>query len=72
MFISNREIKQLEEKASVHGVRNSHKASTTWWSNALIYRVDIRSFFDSNNDGLGDIQGKLSLKQHILQHNYID
>ena len=28
-----------------------------WYKDALIYEVQIRSFFDSNNDGVGDLPG---------------
>ena len=28
-----------------------------WWKNAVGYQIYIRSFFDSNNDGNGDLNG---------------
>ena len=28
-----------------------------WWKNAIGYQIYIRSFFDSNNDGNGDLNG---------------
>jgi len=31
-----------------------------WFKDAVIYEVHIRSFFDSNGDGIGDIRGLLS------------
>ena len=29
----------------------------TWWHDAVIYQIYPRSFADSNNDGIGDLQG---------------
>ena len=28
-----------------------------WWRDAVIYQLHIKSFFDSNNDGVGDFPG---------------
>ena len=30
---------------------------TLWYKDAIIYQVHVRSFFDSNGDGIGDFQG---------------
>ena len=31
-----------------------------WWEAASIYQIYVRSFKDSNNDGFGDLQGKIA------------
>ncbi len=31
--------------------------SSFWWSNAVVYQIYPRSFFDSNDDGEGDLKG---------------
>jgi len=39
-----------------------------WWKHGVIYHIYPRSFFDSNNDGLGDIKGivkKLDYLQYL-------
>jgi maltose alpha-D-glucosyltransferase/alpha-amylase len=37
-----------------------------WYKDAIIYQAHVKSFFDSNNDGVGDFQG-LTLKLDYLQ-----
>ena len=33
------------------------KEQFVWWKHGVIYHIYPRSFYDSNNDGIGDIQG---------------
>ncbi|MDO9508057.1 MAG: alpha-amylase family glycosyl hydrolase, partial [Thermovirgaceae bacterium] len=28
-----------------------------WYKDAVIYQIHVKAFFDSNDDGIGDIQG---------------
>ncbi|SDG24052.1 alpha-glucosidase [Lentzea fradiae] len=37
----------------------------SWWRNASIYQVYLRSFADGNGDGIGDIAGLRDRLQHI-------
>ncbi|MGA2021320.1 MAG: alpha-amylase family glycosyl hydrolase, partial [Candidatus Sulfotelmatobacter sp.] len=37
-----------------------------WYKDAIIYQVHVRTFFDSNGDGIGDFQG-LEQKLGYLQ-----
>jgi len=38
-----------------------------WWENAVVYQVYIRSFQDSNGDGIGDLPGVTSRLEHIAR-----
>lgn len=42
-----------------------------WWKNAVIYQIYPRSFYDSNGDGVGDLQGIIK-KLDYLQNLGID
>ncbi|WP_094817564.1 maltose alpha-D-glucosyltransferase [Bordetella genomosp. 7] len=36
-----------------------------WYKDAVIYQLHIRSFFDANNDGIGDFEGLISKLDYI-------
>lgn len=43
----------------------------TWWKEAVVYQVYWRSFYDSNGDGIGDLEGLL-LKLHYIKDLGVD
>jgi maltose alpha-D-glucosyltransferase/alpha-amylase len=38
-----------------------------WYKDAVIYQVHIKSFFDANNDGIGDFAGLLEKLDYIVE-----
>ena len=40
-------------------------AERTWWKSAIIYQIYPISFFDSNGDGLGDLNGIYSKLDYL-------
>ena len=36
-----------------------------WYKDAIIYQMHVKSFFDANNDGIGDFAGLLAKLDYI-------
>jgi len=45
----------------------AHTHQQSWWKEAVIYQVYPKSFYDSNNDGVGDIQGIIAKLPYLQQ-----
>ena len=37
----------------------------SWYKDAVVYQLHVKSFFDSNNDGIGDFHGLMQKLDHI-------
>ncbi|MCZ8537337.1 alpha-glucosidase [Paenisporosarcina quisquiliarum] len=40
---------------------------TNWWKKSVVYQVYPRSFYDSNGDGIGDLQGIISKLDYLAE-----
>ena len=36
-----------------------------WWHNSVVYQIYPKSFCDSNNDGIGDLNGIISKLDYL-------
>ncbi len=45
--------------------RGEPSGAMSWWQDALIYQVYLRSFQDSNDDGVGDLAGLISRLDYL-------
>jgi len=45
--------------------RHDSARDATWYKTAIIYELPVKSFFDSNNDGIGDFPGLLEKLDYI-------
>src|SRR3978361_2087697 len=43
------------------------EADPLWYKDAIIYQIHIKSFFDANNDGIGDFPGLLAKLDYISE-----
>src|SRR5688572_20759006 len=39
----------------------------TWYKDAVIYQAHVKSFFDANNDGVGDFVGLMEKLDYIVE-----
>ena len=56
------------------GARTSRRAARSplsddplWYKDAIIYQVHVKSFFDANNDGVGDFAGLIAKLDYIAE-----
>ena len=49
-------------KASTSGMAS---ADVRWYQRAVFYEILVRGFYDSNNDGTGDIQGIIAKLDYL-------
>ena len=49
----------------VHVTQARTAAEQFWYKDAIIYQLHVKSFFDSNNDGIGDFPGLISKLDYI-------
>ena len=42
-----------------------------WYKDAIIYQLHVKSFFDSNNDGIGDFPGLISRLSYIAEYTAV-
>jgi len=51
-----------------------NEESTNWWSEAVFYEIFVRSFYDSDGNGIGDFNGitqKLDYLESLGAHSSI-
>ena len=51
--------------AGAHAALPEHPADPLWYKDAVIYQLHIKSFFDSNDDGVGDLPGLIAKLDYI-------
>ena len=47
--------------------RRAEQPEALWYKDAVIYQLHVKSFFDANNDGVGDFKGLLQKLDYIAE-----
>ena len=55
------------DKSSSSIVNASNRDDPLWYKDAIIYQLHVKSFFDANNDGVGDFAGLLQKLDYIAE-----
>ncbi|MBO1078206.1 maltose alpha-D-glucosyltransferase [Roseomonas haemaphysalidis] len=53
--------------SNISTVTDAHQQDPLWYKDAVIYQLHIKSFFDSNNDGVGDIPGLIEKLDYVAE-----
>ena len=57
----------IEPAISAHPATDEPALDPLWFKDAVIYQLHLKSFFDGNNDGVGDINGLLAKLDYIAE-----
>jgi glycosidase len=63
-------LKSLWLVAACFSAHSSYaQQKTYWWNDAIFYEIFVRSFYDSNGDGIGDIKGLIQKLDYLNDGN---
>ena len=64
-------VDQLPEKPMIAKVdtKTSNDIPDNWWNQRVFYEIFVRSFYDSDGDGIGDIQGTIQKLDYLNDGN---
>ena len=58
---------RLKERQVKRNKNSTLSDDPLWYKDAIIYQIHIKSFFDANNDGIGDFPGLLAKLDYISE-----
>jgi maltose alpha-D-glucosyltransferase/alpha-amylase len=60
---------RTKNQSSVRNMRaaEAHVRDPLWFKDAVIYQLHLKSFFDANNDGIGDFPGLIAKLDYIAE-----
>lgn len=61
LFVNHYNAKQVDRIKEEFGMDSTAVAPELWWQHSLLYNLVVRSFKDTNGDGIGDLKGTLKV-----------
>ncbi|MFZ5604928.1 MAG: maltose alpha-D-glucosyltransferase [Pseudomonadota bacterium] len=58
-------VTDMKAVANAQGGTIAFTDDPQWYKDAIIYQLHVKSFFDANNDGIGDFEGLISKLDYI-------
>src|SRR3978361_2543950 len=58
---------EVKDQALAHTIALAPIEDPLWFKDAIIYQIHIKSFFDANDDGVGDFAGLLQKLDYIAE-----
>ena len=57
LIVSNQQSSDTLRRTDFIEVQKRDFSDTKWWNNTVFYEIFVRSFYDSDGDGIGDFRG---------------
>src|SRR5688572_90401 len=64
-YLTEGRMRMLKKNDTSHKSELSLGNDPLWYKDAIIYQLHVKSFFDANNDGIGDFAGLLAKLDYI-------
>lgn len=65
LIVSNNSGSDTIIRPGLIQVQKRDSKATYWWNNSVFYEIFVRSFYDSNADGIGDFKGLISKLDYL-------
>jgi len=65
--LARERICMTEKRKHDSFVKNDFLNDVSWYKDAIIYQAHVKSFFDANNDGVGDFAGLIDKLDYIVE-----
>ena len=69
LIFCSKEATGTSDRISETNINLDNIGTDPWWNDAVFYEIFVRSFYDSNADGVGDLQGIIQKLDYLNDGN---